>query len=163
VLLVPAVAFAALAVGLPFGLKVADASAWSRWPDLLPAFAVMFLFVGLGEEPGWRGFLLPTLQARPSALNSALVVGVIWAAGHAPFYGGEVPWEQVAPFFLNVVAGSVIMTWIFNNARGSVFVAMLMHAVNNTIGGAYVGQLLHGGDLTAWRWIYTVLLMLTAG
>ena len=54
------------------------------------------------------------------------------------------------------------MAWVFNNARGSVFVAMLLHAVNNTIGGAYVGQLLHGDDLSAWRWIFTVLLMLTA-
>lgn len=161
VLIGPVLAFAALALGLLFGIKAPET--WGHPSDLLPTFLIMFLFVGLGEEPGWRGYLLPTLQGSYSALKSSLIVGVVWAVWHAPFYGSQVPWEQVAPFFLNVIAGSVVMAWIFNNARGSVFLAMLMHAVNNTVGGAYVGQLLHGADLTLWWWIFTALWMLAAG
>jgi len=162
VLLAPALAFAALGIGLLFGIKAPAADAWTHWPDLAPTFVIMFLFFGLGEEPGWRGFLLPTLQKSQSALTSALIVGVVWAVWHAPFYGNQVPWEQVLPFFLNVIAGSVVIAWIFNNARGSVFLTMLMHAVTNTIGGAYVAQLLRGDDLTRWWWIFTALWMLTA-
>ena len=159
-LLAPALAFAALGIGLSMRLRVSALEV--HWSDLAPTFLVMFLFVGLGEEPGWRGFLLPTLQRTRSALVSALIVGVIWAVWHAPFYGTQIPWDQTVPFFLNVIAGSVVIAWIFNSTGGSVFLCVLMHAVNNTIGGALVGQLLHGSDLTRWWWIFTALWALTA-
>ena len=161
-LLAPALAFAALGVGLLSGLKISAATVPSHRSELISTFMVMFLFVGLGEEPGWRGFLLPTLQRTRSALESALIVGVIWALWHAPFFGSQVPWAQILPFMLNVVAGSVVIAWIFNNTRQSLFLCILMHAVNNTIGGALVGQLLHGSDLTRWWWIFTTLWWLTA-
>jgi membrane protease YdiL (CAAX protease family) len=161
-LLAPALAFAALGVGLLSGLKTAASGVGGHTSDLISTFLVMFFFVGLGEEPGWRGFLLPALQRTRSALESALIVGVIWALWHAPFYGNQVPWAQTAPFFLNVVAGSVVIAWVFNNARQSLFLCILMHAVNNTVGGALVGQLLTGNDLTSWWWIFTVLWWLAA-
>lgn len=160
-LLTPALAFIALGIGLPFGIKLPES--WGNPVDLIPTFLIMFFFVGLGEEPGWRGFLLPTLQRSYSPLKSSLIVGVVWAIWHAPFFGSEIPWEQTAPFFLNVIAASVVFAWIYNNARESVLLMMLMHAVDDSVGGAYVGQLLGGAALTRWWWISTALWLLVAG
>ena len=40
------------------------------WSDLLDRFLFTFLFVALGEEPAWRGFLQPALQRRMSVLRA---------------------------------------------------------------------------------------------
>lgn len=97
-------------------------------------FTFMFFFGG-GEEPGWRGFALPRLQARYGALTAGLIIGVLWACWHLPLFFSPV-WGQ-APQFIwfaaSVVAVSVILTWLFNNTGGSVLLAMVMHASLNAI------------------------------
>jgi membrane protease YdiL (CAAX protease family) len=140
--------------------QVPAAGAWGNWTDLLPAFLSQFLFVGLGEEPGWRGFMLPQLQRTYSTFVSSLIVGVVWAVWHAPFYGSQVPVDQVAPFILNVVTASVLIAWLYNNSRASVLVCMLLHAVTNAAGGGYVARVLHSRDLVHWWWAYSLLSIL---
>ncbi|MCS6889961.1 MAG: CPBP family intramembrane metalloprotease, partial [Chloroflexus sp.] len=45
----------------------------------LAGWAVWILTFGIGEETGWRGFAIPRLQARYSARDAALIVGLLWA------------------------------------------------------------------------------------
>jgi membrane protease YdiL (CAAX protease family) len=85
---------------------------------MLPRFVFVFLFVGLGEETGWRGFALPELQKRFSPLIASLVVGVFWAAWHIPLMGVEFKADVVPAFLLSILAGSVVMAWLFNRANG---------------------------------------------
>jgi len=59
------------------------------WPEMLPRFIFIFLFIGLGEETGWRGFALPELQKRLSPLAAGIIVGMIWATWHIPLIGIE--------------------------------------------------------------------------
>jgi membrane protease YdiL (CAAX protease family) len=47
-------------------------------------FLYNVVYGALSEEPGWRGFALPRLQAKFSPLVSSLILGVIWAVWHAP-------------------------------------------------------------------------------
>lgn len=89
-----------------------------------------------GEELGWRGFALPRLQSKYGALSSSIIVGLIWAGWHIPYWPipGWFPKMQSIPFLafaLQSIAKSVIMTWIYNNTRGSVFLASLFHFVLN--------------------------------
>src|SRR5512138_1903946 len=60
---------------------------WSGLPPLytlLPMFILYIIAAGIGEEFGWRGFLLPRLQTRHNALVSSLIIGVMWAIWHIP-------------------------------------------------------------------------------
>jgi membrane protease YdiL (CAAX protease family) len=88
----------------------------------------------LAEELGWRGWLLPHLQTRATALGSSLVIGVIWTAWHTPYWLAQ----ETSPglFLLNLVwvmAGSILLTWLVNNAGGSVLPAWLAHWTTNIV------------------------------
>jgi membrane protease YdiL (CAAX protease family) len=122
------------------------------WSGLQPLYKVvpMFIFLtlaaGIGEEFGWRGFLLPRLQARHNALVSGLIVGVAWAAWHVPmfFIEGTSQYEQgleggLLPAILGyaafVIVQSVQFTWLFNNTKGSVLMAAVFHGASNAWAG----------------------------
>jgi membrane protease YdiL (CAAX protease family) len=57
---------------------------WPDVPTLLPVAIFWPILASLGEEFGWRGFLLPRLQARWGALAAALAIGIIWGVWHLP-------------------------------------------------------------------------------
>jgi membrane protease YdiL (CAAX protease family) len=87
----------------------------------------------LNEEPGWRGFALPRLQARFGALKASLILGVLWAGWHAPLFlikgwAGTPPWA----FVVLIISLSVLMTLAVNLSRGGIVASVLMHAVFNT-------------------------------
>ncbi len=110
-----------------------------------PVYYVIVFFGGgpLGEEPGWRGFALPRMQSRYGPLWGTLLLGVLWSCWHLPDFltaskgGGQgtalVTFLTNFPIFtLGVMSLAVIMTWIYNHTRGSIFTAILAHAsVNN--------------------------------
>jgi CAAX protease family protein len=88
----------------------------------------------LGEELGWRGFALPRLLERRSALSASLILGLIWGLWHLPaFFFSGLPQSQFSlPAFLVVVVDlSVLMTWVFQNTRHSVLMAILIHWLFN--------------------------------
>ena len=110
---------------------------WLLYPVLF--LAGMVLGGPLTEEPGWRGFALPRLEERWGPLAASVVVGIIWAAWHAPQYlrpdwaavnGGFTP-GGVGVFALGLVIFSVIISWVYNHTRGSVLMAILLHASLN--------------------------------
>jgi uncharacterized protein len=92
-----------------------------------------FLGPGLYEEIGWRGFVLPCLQRRHSALASSLVVGLAWALWHFPVfvYQSPFPWRYLALFIPEVMVLSVIFTWAFNTTGGSLLAVILLHGAIN--------------------------------
>jgi membrane protease YdiL (CAAX protease family) len=116
-----------------------------------PTFALTYLvyFIGvfilggaLFEEPGWRGFALPRLQGRFGPLVGSLVLGALWSVWHLPFflfiagYNGAGPsaidiGAAFALFAVRMTAFTFIITWLFNNARGSLLTTMLVHASLN--------------------------------
>jgi membrane protease YdiL (CAAX protease family) len=99
---------------------------------ILPFFIIDFL--ANGEEIGWRGYVLPRLQAKYSALTSTLILGVIWGVWHLPKYLTH--WNTVSFlwFMAHVLAVSVLYTWLYNGTRGSLLLVTLFHASTNTAG-----------------------------
>jgi uncharacterized protein len=102
--------------------------------NLLPS-----MIFALGEEIGWRGFLVPELSRWMSLRSASLLSGVIWSAWHLPGilsgdYGaaGTPLSFQVASFALMVISGSVLFTWL-RMRSGSIWPAVIMHAVHNNV------------------------------
>jgi hypothetical protein len=68
--------------------------------------------------------------------------------------GNEFPWPIVAPFVLSVFGATFMQTWIFNGAKGSVLLPMLLHATVNTVGAGLIFPLFSGAPLVLLWWIY---------
>jgi len=110
------------------------------------ALASTFILGGpLGEEPGWRGFALPRLQPLHGPLVGSAILGVLWALWHLPLFWSGVWTPPTIPnivmFVLMITALTVTMTWVFNNAKGSLLITMLMHASFNTFANKIVAPL----------------------
>jgi membrane protease YdiL (CAAX protease family) len=138
---------------------------------LLPLFLlILTLTDGLGEEVGWRGFALPQLLTRHNALVASLILGVLWALWHLPLV-----WTEGAPmyqlpvwlFLLDIPAKSVLFTWVFLHTRGSVLLAMLLHAATNLFAAS--PTLTGTSDLTLLllaagaKWVLVVVVIVVAG
>jgi membrane protease YdiL (CAAX protease family) len=112
--------------------------AWASQPVVLVGWFLNNLTRsgGISEEFGWRGYALPRLQARWNALVSSIVLGVVWAVWHVPLWFVAGASQQGSSFWLflaNLVLLSILYTWLFNNAKGSILVAVVFHAMANTV------------------------------
>jgi membrane protease YdiL (CAAX protease family) len=147
---------AAIAIMAAFGKSVPlpAATAWREMPD---RFLFIFLFIGLGEEPGWRGFALPRLQQRHTPFVASLIIAPIWALWHLPLMGNEFPLAVVPAFLISLAGGTLIQTWLFNRTNGSVFAQMLFHATVNTVGAGLVFPLFKGPALVTFWYVYSAL------
>ena len=143
---IPALGLCGIAV-LPGALASFQGFA-PKFPIVYLVTFVLIFFGGgpLGEEPGWRGFALPRLQARYGALRGTLILGVFWVFWHLPDFltnaqrGG--PGANLVTlitvnfpiFFLMVMAMAVIFTWVFNHTDRSLFTVLLLHTSINAFG-----------------------------
>jgi membrane protease YdiL (CAAX protease family) len=125
--------------------------------ELPDRFIFTLLFVGLGEEPGWRGFALLALQKRHNSFIASLVLAPIWSLWHLPLIGNEFPWPIVAPFIISVFGGTFMLTWVFNGTNGSVLMTRLLHATINTVGAGLIFPLFSGPTLVVLWWIYSFI------
>lgn len=115
------------------------------FPYAIFLFLAQILTSGLGEEPGWRGFLLPRLQAKFEGQKYIWVLGFIWAFWHYPFtvYQTISMMQDVTPIqialtlvialagnTISLIAMTFIYVWVYSNTR-SVFLVILLHALGN--------------------------------
>jgi len=152
----------AVVVEVLFGAPRPTAARIKSWPEMLPRFVFIFLFIGLGEETGWRGFALPEFQKRFSPLSASLILGVLWAAWHIPLMGIEFKGTVIFAFLVSIISGSVALAWLFNKANGGLLPVPLMHATVNTFGAGYVFPMFTGVDNTRLWWIYSLLWVIAA-
>jgi membrane protease YdiL (CAAX protease family) len=146
----------AIMAALGYGMTLLATAAWRELPD---RFLFIFLFIGLGEEPGWRGFALPRLQSRHTPLVASLILAPIWALWHLPLLGNEFPPAVIPAFLISLLGGTLIQTWLFNRTKGSVFGQMLFHATVNTVGAGLIFPLYKGANFTLFWYVYAFLWM----
>lgn len=97
---------------------------------------IIFEILTNGEEMGWRGYVLPRLQAKYNALVASLIVGVIWAVWHLPKFLGTGFNDELSFVWFTIahLALAVLYTWLYNNTHGSLLLVVLFHAAGNTTG-----------------------------
>jgi len=137
--------YALLVLGFPviffagalFAGNAASAPLFTESFSSLLASVAFMLVLGPVEEIGWRGFALPVLQRHLVPFWAGLVLGLIWAVWHLPAFllsGTPQSAWGFLPFVAGSVACSVILTDLFNAARGSILLAMLFHfQMNNPL------------------------------
>lgn len=111
--------------------------------DYLPnlgvgAWLFWILTSGFGEETGWRGFALPRLQKTHSALTATLIVAIFWVLWHVPFFFYlatylQLGWAMFPIFALGILAGAIVLTWLYNSTNGSVLMPALFHGTLNFV------------------------------
>ena len=132
---------------------------------IIPVFLYVLFLSVLGEETGWRGYALPKLQNKTSALNSSLIIGVIWSLWHLPLFWLEGDFHRDIPlilFLIQSIALSIIFTWLYNNTR-SLLISHLFHAASNTtLGILPVLPIDTGGTLgPLWNTVVVLCLLTT--
>jgi uncharacterized protein len=122
---------------------------FTKWLSSFLTLALINSLFSLGEELGWRGFMLPRMLARHSWVKAALLTGLLWSVWHFPLWGranyalsGSVVHTMLALLLATVLATalSVIITAIFLRTRQSLIPSLLLHgAVNANMGLIYAG------------------------
>jgi membrane protease YdiL (CAAX protease family) len=98
---------------------------------------IMDLPTVLGEEIGWRGFLVPELAKRHGFAATAIISGLIWALWHYPLlllgdYHPDTPvWFYLPLFTLLVPVINFVWTWM-RLKSGSLWPCVILHAAHNT-------------------------------
>jgi membrane protease YdiL (CAAX protease family) len=142
-------AVAATGVGLSGGgwPAVADFGVISGLSTVgvLGVCVLIFAVNAYGEETGWRGYALPALQRRHDPLTASLLLAVGWAGWHAPLFFLLASYRDfgaaVLPgFFIGMVAGAIVLTWLTNGAGGSVLLPALWHTSYNLVAGTAAAQ-----------------------
>ena len=138
---------------MPGALPAFQAPGLDFLPTYLLAFVFKFFAAPFTEEPAWRGFALPRMQERFGPLVGTLALGFLWGLWHLPFWllipghsgagtgllGIGIPFIEWLAFIMGF---SILITWVFNHARGGVLLAMLLHASINATVDTFPGAFL---------------------
>jgi uncharacterized protein len=131
----PAIMLLALAIHAALGGTVPASPAIGHIPLAIANFGLVLLVGGpLGEEFGWRGFVLPALTAKLGWRSASLIIGVIWGLWHLPlFFMASTPQAHmpIVWFIVSTIAQSVMFAWVFRHTGQSVVPALVMHTSIN--------------------------------
>ena len=107
---------------------------------LLPFTPLFNLLPCLGEEWGWRGYLLSKVAARMKFLPAVLITGFIWGIWHAPIvvaghnYDAEYPSLGIVAMCMFCIVVGVFLSFLTLRVK-SCWPAVLAHgAINGTAG-----------------------------
>jgi len=115
----------------------------SSYVNFLLNTILLSILTGLGEEIGWRGFLLPALQSKCSIIVTALVLSIINSAWHlrndciamllhndlAGF--SQVYFPDISLRIMITIPVIFIMIFVFNQTKGSLLLMILYHGAAN--------------------------------
>jgi membrane protease YdiL (CAAX protease family) len=98
----------------------------------LPVIFLQQTLIGssMGEEIGWRGYALPRFQANRGSLRGSILLGILWGVWHLPLWltkGNAMQGNFLLWPLMELIATSILFTWVYNNTQGSLLLAVLFH------------------------------------
>jgi membrane protease YdiL (CAAX protease family) len=138
------------------GLRISPGASALVYVLLMGSFGmVQSMARALGEEIGWRGFLVPELAKTMSFTSTALISGIVWACWHYPvliwgdYNSGTPSWYGLTCFTVMVVAIAVVFAWL-RLKSGSLWTGAILHASHNLYVQAIFTPLTQDRGKTAW-------------
>lgn len=86
------------------------------------------LICSIGEEIGWRGYMLHKLRSIYSPFTSSVILGVFWGIWHFKFQYGFIGFSL---FILIVIELSILFTWLSTKTNGNLIIATIFHTLFN--------------------------------
>lgn len=128
---------------------------------------IILLIATLGEEIGWRGVALPSLQQDNTAFRSSLILGLLWATWHVPFWLLLDSFDQFGIAyllldFMFVLPLTLYITWFVNHGKYSVLLAIMFHLTFNLVNTALLPVTGHIGAYVIFivlQWIVAILIL----
>jgi membrane protease YdiL (CAAX protease family) len=165
------------AIGLPLlvhavgiGLNMAAGATPPSLTQFQPWYSVLLLFGlrmvnftdgPLGEEPAWRGFAQPRLQAKWSPLASAALLGVLITGWHLPLV--FMPQFDLAfPDIATTVVVTFWYAWLFNRTGGSVLLPLIAHVTEGCVNTQALWAAGPDADRLSWTWLIAWALLAIA-
>lgn len=143
---------------------------WNRYPndfaysgvpihivlsDITPSL-ILGVFLGLitalGEELGWRGYMLPALIERIGKKKSLLITSLFWTAWHLPllicggYMEGAQLWYKVPAFILCIIPIGITIGILTIKSK-SVWPAAFLHAAHNNYDQGIFGLITRGENM----------------
>ncbi len=126
-------------------------------------FLMIFIAGGpLGEELGWRGYLLPQLEERFRPEISGVIVGIVWACWHLPMFLFHVEGYQMSflLYLVQTMIMSLFCTWLYHISGNSLLMVLLFHTMDNFICSIAFQTLLNDMNLyTVFYWCIQGILL----
>lgn len=96
----------------------------------------------LGEEGGWRGYLLPRVLRSADDLQASVSIGIVWTLWHLPMMLMFADWRTGVPvaaylplYGAGLIALSFIATAVWRAGGGSLVPCIWLHGLINAVGG----------------------------
>jgi uncharacterized protein len=149
IVIILATCFSLAKFGLPnAAIDFNNGSHFRAWRQFIfsgfPWLLATGIFFTLGEEIGWRGYLLPLLRFRiENFYYRAIFLGIIWGLWHVPLYlNVGMPPLNIGIFLFNVCLISIIFTWLFEKEK-SIWPTLIVHAMHNILLNSILPMLMH--------------------
>jgi len=125
------------ATGQEFSLFLDPDLTLSSW-ILFSLRSILFtlLIVAVGEEVGWRGWMLPKLLQQYNPLQSSIILGLVWGGWHFPlFFNGfysNSP-ESIIGYLLIGPVYAILYAWFYLRTGGNLLLVIVLHTMMNSI------------------------------
>lgn len=111
--------------------------AWNgTWVFYFISFFAMLLG-SIGEEIGWRGYLLPTLNKKVTPFLSSIITGCLWGFWHLNYTSEILFWLL---FILTTVELSIIFTFFLNRSNGNLWTVIIFHTFFNLANRIFIWE-----------------------
>lgn len=96
---------------------------------------VEIVFFGYGEETGWRGYAIPSLESAGwSSYGATTLFAMLWAGWHLPLFLypfglQSLPLLMIPGWIVSILFGAYLTTFLFNSARESLLVVAVFHGM----------------------------------
>ena len=149
-------------VGAGLGRFVSSGSLVFTVAAVLVVGGVASLPLTIGEEYGWRGYLLPRLLPL-GEMKATVILAAIWGIWHMPIlliglnYPGQPLWAVLPAFIAAVALTAFPFTWLYVGSAGSVLIVAVMYSVLNALGDTFTSSRYIPGWQSAHRWRWRIV------